>query len=101
MTVGRGSDAAPATVTLKGDLDLATAPMVDDHVDTLVGRGQIHIVVDLGEVGFCDSMGLNALVRAKRRCEQLGGSFAVSRVGGEVEQILRIAGLLDILSSSR
>lgn len=101
VMVGSGDNAASATVTLRGDLDLATAPIVDERLGELVERGQIHIVVDLGEVTFCDSMGINILVRAKRRCEQHGGSFSVSRVSGEVKQILRIAGLLDILTSSR
>lgn len=101
VTVVSGGDNAPATVTLKGDLDLATTPMVDAHIDQLLNQGEVDVVVDLRQVTFCDSMGINALVRAKRRCERLGGTFVISSVEGEVEQIIRIAGLLDILTSSR
>ena len=45
-----------------GELDLATAPIVDTQLSELVEAGFRNIVLDLGKLRFLDSTGLRLLV---------------------------------------
>jgi anti-sigma B factor antagonist len=70
---------------LGGDLDLATVPMLQEHLDRATCSGAV-VVIDLAGLGFIDSSGLEVLVRADRQLRAssgqlvlLGGSRAVYR----------------------
>src|SRR3954468_14155275 len=52
-------------VTVFGEIDLSTADQVTTEI-LAVTDGLPRVVVDLSEVTFVDSSGLNALLRAKR-----------------------------------
>jgi anti-sigma B factor antagonist len=89
----------PTTVALSGEVDLATAGELEGSVERLVASGITNIVVDLKDVTFCDSVGLNVLVRARKYCAEHGGQLRIIRPRGEVAQVLSISGLLDHLAS--
>jgi anti-sigma B factor antagonist len=56
------------------------------------------VLVDLAEVGFCDSTGLRALLGAAREVEARAGRLVVAVApGGAVERVLEIAGLREFL----
>lgn len=98
LTIQPDADGA-ATVALSGEVDLATAGQFQAEVERLVTAGVTQLVVDLREVTFCDSTGLNALVRARNLCETSGGWLRITRPRGEVAEVLTISGLLDHLAS--
>lgn len=87
------------TVALSGEVDLATAGQFQAEVERLVTAGVTALIVDLREVTFCDSTGLNALVRARNLCETHGGWLRITQPRGEVAEVLTISGLLDHLAS--
>ena len=67
IRVDRSGDSV--TVRLSGELDLASSAEVDaairDWEETEIGR----IIVDLSDLHFIDSSGLNVLLRARRRID--------------------------------
>jgi anti-sigma B factor antagonist len=83
-----------AVVVVRGELDLATAPDLEEVVSERLDAGQ-EVVVDLRELEFMDSSGLRVLVVAHSRVMDTGGRFAIVRppVGGEVAKIMSIAGI--------
>jgi anti-anti-sigma factor len=90
-----------AIVLVRGELDLATAPDLEEVVAERLDAGQ-EVVLDLRELEFMDSSGLRVLVVAHARTTDGGPRFAVvrPREGGAVAKILAIAGLdeeLDLL----
>jgi anti-anti-sigma factor len=87
------------TVALSGELDLETAEDLERGIRTLIADGHSRVVVDLRELTFCDSVGLNTLVRASKHCEEAAGWLRVVHPTGQVADVLRIAGLYDFLSS--
>jgi anti-sigma B factor antagonist len=95
------ADEAPgaATLVLSGELDLATAVGFEARTDELLSAGRDRLVVDLSGLTFCDSVGLNALVRARNRCHQRGGWLRVSGTRGQVAHVIRITGLLAALAA--
>lgn len=99
VTTVAGARPGAATLLLTGELDLASTSSFEQRVDELLAAGTDQLVVDLSGLTFCDSVGLNGLVRAKNRCEQRGGSLRVSGTSGQVAHVLGISGLLSALAA--
>jgi anti-sigma B factor antagonist len=57
------------------------------------GRGDREVVVDLTAVDFCDSSGLNVLVRAYKHARAQNATLTVTGAYGRVENVLRTTGL--------
>lgn len=81
-------------VVLHGELDIATAPGLDDEIDGLVERGFGELVIDLRRTSFIDSSGLHLLVRQAARPDA-----AISVIVGRpsMRRIFDIAGVLDVV----
>lgn len=80
-------------VTVKGEVDVYTAPKLKDELLGLIEEGKNQIVVDLEGVEFMDSSGLGVLVGALRRLKEREGTLALVCTKGPVLRILSITGL--------
>ncbi|HUI63243.1 MAG TPA: STAS domain-containing protein [Bacteroidota bacterium] len=69
---------------LKGEFLLICKPKVES------------LVIDLGEVDFCDSSGLSALLIAERKMKEHGGKVKLLHVHKKVSSLLKIS-MLDRL----
>jgi anti-anti-sigma factor len=65
---------------LAGELDVATAPLVDRAIAACLTSGVRRLTVDLAAVTFCDGPGLRALERAGRTAAARGVTFRLSGV---------------------
>lgn len=101
MNVTVVADDAPgaATLVLSGELDLASTSGFEVTAAELLAKGRDRLLVDLSGLTFCDSVGLNALVRARNRCQRRGGWLRVSGMHGQVAHVIRITGLLAALAA--
>jgi anti-anti-sigma factor len=81
-------------VLVRGELDLATAPDLEEVVSERMDAGQ-EVVIDLRELQFMDSSGLRVLVAAHARSTNGGPRFAMvrAREGSEVAKIMSISGV--------
>jgi anti-anti-sigma factor len=79
---------------LVGDLDLATAPALEDAVARLCGEGAREIVLDLKELEFLDSTGFRAVLAGKDVCEGHGCVFAMTRGKEPVQRVFDVSGVL-------
>lgn len=85
-------------VSVSGELDMATAPQLQDQISDLLEKGRTRLVFDLAEVSFCDSTGLSVFVRAKNSTDDAGGGtvrLAAPQRG--VLRILEVSGLVEVL----
>ncbi|HYN96112.1 MAG TPA: STAS domain-containing protein [Pilimelia sp.] len=80
-------------VTMTGNLDIDSAPTLRRALDELLGRSVVRVVVDLSELGFCDSIGLSALVDAHRVCTRAGGYFRLAGPTPVLRRVLGVVGL--------
>jgi anti-sigma B factor antagonist len=69
--VGNPDDSV--VVTVRGHLDLDSAPVLSTTLDQVLDRPHPRVVVDLSGVEFCDSIGLSAFVVGQRRATDTGG----------------------------
>jgi anti-sigma B factor antagonist len=82
------------TVTVAGEVDLMTGPVVDEAITTAVAAdGVTAIEVDLSGVEFLDSSGIALLLRGRRRADARGLTYRVTGARGIVLQVLQLSGV--------
>jgi anti-sigma B factor antagonist len=82
-----------ATVALEGELDIATAPMLDATLAKLERNGTGTLLLDLGRVRFIDSTGLRSLLGARRRAEAAGRRLRLANLPVAVERVFDATGV--------
>lgn len=82
-----------ALVTARGSIDLHSSESLRECLADLVDAGESEVVVDLTAVDFCDSSGLNVLVRAYKHARAKNAALIVTGAYGRVENVLRTTGL--------
>ncbi|HTW20655.1 MAG TPA: STAS domain-containing protein [Mycobacteriales bacterium] len=87
-----------ALATVRGQLDIATAPALRDALLSLINEGATDLVVDLEGVSFVDSTGLGVLVSATKRVQSKGGSMTVICTRPQTLKVLKITGLESIFA---
>jgi len=75
--VERTSVAGRPALTVRGELDLATAPKLDAAVDEELAAGPTALVIDLTPTIFMDSSGARTLVIVARRAQDAGVALHV------------------------
>jgi len=80
-------------VGLHGELDLATAPGLREHLLGVLTGQPPALILDLSGLAFMDSTGLNVLLGAKRHAGLLGIPFALAAPQKIPARVLRITGL--------
>ncbi|HVM07710.1 MAG TPA: STAS domain-containing protein [Acidimicrobiales bacterium] len=82
-----------------GELDAATAPVLDEALRRVEDERQPpELVVDLSAVGFLDSSGLSVLVAHHKRLRVREASFVVASPSSGIRRIFSIAGLDGVLT---
>ncbi|MFI7607766.1 STAS domain-containing protein [Micromonospora sp. NPDC049366] len=90
-------DGGGTHLRLVGELDMSTAPALNAVIDRLVAAGERRLLVDLGELTFCDSTGIAALVRGDNRAAVDGGWLRVTGATGSVQRVLSLTGIDEVL----
>ena len=79
---------------MRGELDLATAPELEQLVNERIDAGD-EVVVDLRALEFMDSSGIRVLVAAHARAGRVGPTHVIVRppTGSAVAKIVEVSGL--------
>jgi anti-sigma B factor antagonist len=83
-------------VTLRGELDLSTAPALADALR----EANSEIVVDLAALEFIDASGLHVFAGAEVRAERHGDRLVVINASPLAQRMFRVTGLDHLLSGS-
>jgi anti-anti-sigma factor len=83
-------------VRLTGDLDLATAPQLNSYLREQTSTGPAHLVLDLAEVRFMASTGINVILTAMNNTDGINGRLHLTGVTDNrvVVRVLEVCGLL-------
>lgn len=82
-----------AVITLPEEIDISNADQVRDDLLSLLNRGPVALIVDMAQTTFCDSAGVNALVRAHKRATANGANMRLIVTAAGVQRILAITGV--------
>jgi anti-sigma B factor antagonist len=85
-----------AVVAVTGEIDVATAPQLQECLHSLIAQGQATLVLDLLAVTFLDSTALGVLVGALKRCREQGGDLKLVVADTRIMKIFEITGLTTI-----
>jgi anti-anti-sigma factor len=87
-----------ARIAVRGELDLSTGPRLEEEVRRIEAEGPKVLVLDLREVTFFDSTGLQLVLDADVRAREEGRTFVVAPGDGEPRRILELAEVADRLN---
>ena len=86
------------TVVLKGRIDAAVAPDIEEQLLALISGGSRRLVTVFSEVTFISSAGLRTLVAALKRAKRENGDLRLAGMGTRVKEVFEITGLSTIFS---
>ncbi|WSQ10655.1 STAS domain-containing protein [Streptomyces sp. NBC_01231] len=81
-----------ALITLAGEIDLATAPLVRESLAECLRDGILSIDVDLTAVTFCDVGGLDAFLLASRLATDTGRTLRLHHPSRSMARVIEITG---------
>jgi anti-sigma B factor antagonist len=82
-----------AVITLPAEIDIANSEQVREELLSLLNRGPAVLIVDMADTTFCDSAGVNALVRAHKRATANGAEIRLVVASLGVQRVLAITGV--------
>ena len=82
-----------AVLTLRGEIDVYTAPRMRQAIVDLVDAGSLTVVIDMDKVDFLDSTGLGVLVEGLKRVRTRGGTLSIVITQDKILKIFDITGL--------
>ncbi|WP_170198391.1 STAS domain-containing protein [Streptomyces chryseus] len=98
MTVEQHPNLTVISVT--GEMDLQTTPAVEEAALVLpLGARTLHL--NLSEVSFMDSSGLNLLLRLRRRMHTQAGHLMLSGLQEQPASLLHLTETYELLTAAR
>lgn len=110
LKVDEAEQGSWTVLSMSGELDLVTSPVVRQSVHEAVAEGQHDVVLDLSEVFFCDSSGVGVLIASRRLMKSCGGRLRLilpargAEDGSHVNKVLGALGvrrLFDVYPDAR
>ena len=96
LEIDRSDESAPRLV-IAGEIDLATAPALEEAAVALLDERPRTLVLDFSRVPFCDSSGVGVLVRLYNRTTVTGCRLIVRNPSENVRVVLHMTSLTRIL----
>ena len=94
MELATREDGGVTILTVTGDLVIGDAETnFKKTITRLLEEGRVNLLVDLSAVGFLDSSGLGALVRALTNSQKEGGQTKLLHAGPQVRKLLQMTKL--------
>ena len=95
VDVASGRD--EVVLTLTGELDPHTAPLLRSDVDACIEAGTRTLVLDVGGLRFIDSSGLRVIISAHKAMAARDGRLVLRSATETTRRLLDITGLTDHL----
>jgi anti-sigma B factor antagonist len=86
-------------VTAPEEIDVTNAARLRSVLLEASASGNATLVVDMSQTQFCDSAGLNVLVRAHQRAEAQGGEVRLVICTADVLRIFTVTGINRVIPS--
>jgi len=80
-------------VAIEGELDIATADDLREHVQQAMDEHGPWLILDLSALDFMDSSGLNVIISTYRSVREAGGSLSLAALNERVTKVVRLFGL--------
>ncbi|QBX55028.1 anti-sigma factor antagonist [Nocardioides seonyuensis] len=82
-----------AVVRPSGEIDLSTVEQFREVLRELIIRGHAHVLVDMDDIDFIDSLGFGVLVAARRKARAFNGSLGIVCSAERVLRLFKVTAL--------
>lgn len=99
FNVNGGEQGDWTVLSVSGELDLVTSPVLRQHVHDVVAEGRHSLVLDLSEVYFCDSSGVGVLIASRRLIHSCRGRLRLilpAQGAADGSHVNRVLGALGV-----
>jgi anti-sigma B factor antagonist len=86
-----------AVVAASGELDMLTAPQLRDAIQKALSKNPAGLIVDLTQVDFLGSAGMQVLMEVHNQTSGTETRFAVVADGPATSRPLKITGISDLI----
>ncbi|MDT0303956.1 STAS domain-containing protein [Streptomonospora wellingtoniae] len=93
LKISSQSQGDSAVVTVRGEIDLYTAPQLQSGLVNALEDGARRLLVDMSRVEFCDSTGMSVLLSGMKRARAKEGDLVLVAPKPAVRKILEVTGL--------
>lgn len=97
LSISSSLDDGVASLALHGELDLATAPILESSLLEVEQQAPSRLVIDLGDLQFLDSTGLRLLLAAHSRAQLRDAELVLRPGDAAVQRVFDVSGALDVL----
>lgn len=94
--VDNAREGVVSIISVAGELDIATAPVLQTALDGVWADGARHVLVDLTNTGFLESTGLRTLLMASQRASGTASLSIVCPNAG-LRRVFELTGIDDLL----
>jgi anti-anti-sigma factor len=84
-----------AVLRLEGELDIASAPLLERAIQGLDSLDQRRVLIDLSELSFMDSTGLRALLQARQRAADTERELRLRHGPRQVQRVFELSGTVE------
>jgi anti-anti-sigma factor len=89
--------ASEAILILRGEFDLTGSETFWTHVNQALAASPQSVTIDASGLEFIDSLGLQALMRARQAATEAGVAFRVSAASAAFRRIVELTGVEGLL----
>lgn len=93
MSLHLTNHSAVAAITIRGELDLSTAPLLTDLVARVAAERPDQVIIDMADVTFFGAAGVTALLRANEMITGAGGRLLLRTPSPQTQRVLTITGV--------
>jgi|Tabmets5t2r1_1033131.scaffolds.fasta_scaffold105912_1 anti-sigma B factor antagonist len=86
-----------AILVLRGEFDLTGTETFWTHISQALGASPQSITIDASGLEFIDSLGLQALMRAREAAAEAGVAFRVSEASAAFRRVVELTGVEGLL----
>jgi anti-anti-sigma factor len=79
-------------MSLKGRMDAVSSPDFDRAVEELMANGERYFMINLSDLEYISSAGLQSLLATAKRLEQIEGEISLSHLKEAVREVFEISG---------
>jgi anti-sigma B factor antagonist len=95
LRIQRDCDEHGVVLVLGGELDLGSAPELEQQLSEIQTEKPDRILVDLSAVSFMDSTGLAVMLRAQQTAQANGHQLCLRPGSRQVQRLFEITGVLE------
>lgn len=97
LSISSSIEAGTGFLALRGELDLAGAPLLERNLLEIERQAPGRLVIDLSDLQFIDSTGLRLLLAANSRAQERGGELVLRPGSAAVQRVFALTGAIDVL----